>query len=31
MIDGVVKFEDKGRSGKFISVYPEAAAVTAVS
>ena len=22
LIDGVVKFEDKGRSGKFISVYP---------
>jgi len=22
MIDGFVKFEDKGRSGKFISVYP---------
>ena len=28
LIDGVVKFEDKGRSGKFISVYP---AVTATS
>src|ERR687886_722386 len=26
LIDGVVKFEDKGQSGKFISVYPEAAA-----
>jgi large subunit ribosomal protein L27 len=26
LIDGVVKFEDKGRHGKFISVYPEAAA-----
>ena len=26
LVDGVVKFEDKGRSGKFISVYPEAAA-----
>ena len=25
LIDGVVKFEDKGRSGKFISVYPAAA------
>jgi large subunit ribosomal protein L27 len=22
LIDGVVKFEDKGRMGKFISVYP---------
>src|SRR5437867_3507100 len=22
LIDGIVKFEDKGRSGKFISVYP---------
>ena len=22
LIDGVVKFEDKGRSGKFVSVYP---------
>jgi ribosomal protein L27 len=22
LIDGVVKFEDKGRAGKFISVYP---------
>ncbi len=22
LIDGVVKFEDKGRQGKFISVYP---------
>jgi large subunit ribosomal protein L27 len=31
MIDGVVKFEDKGRSGKFISVYPEAIAATAAS
>ena len=29
MIDGVVKFEDKGRSGKFISVYPETAAAVA--
>jgi large subunit ribosomal protein L27 len=27
LIDGVVKFEDKGRGGKFISVYPEAAAL----
>ena len=26
LIDGVVKFEDKGRQGKFISVYAEAAA-----
>jgi len=26
LIDGVVKFEEKGRSGKFISVYPETAA-----
>src|SRR5829696_6151898 len=26
LINGFVKFEDKGRSGKFISVYPEAAA-----
>ena len=25
LIDGVVKFEDKGRYGKFISVYPDAA------
>jgi large subunit ribosomal protein L27 len=24
LIDGFVKFEDKGRSGKFISVYPAA-------
>ena len=31
MIDGFVKFEDKGRSGKFISVYPEAAAATTAS
>jgi len=22
LIEGVVKFEDKGRTGKFISVYP---------
>ena len=28
LVDGVVKFEDKGRQGKFISVYPEAAALT---
>ena len=26
LVDGVVKFEDKGRRGKFISVYPAAAA-----
>lgn len=26
LIDGLVKFEDKGRSGKFISVYPEVTA-----
>ena len=26
LIDGVVKFEDKGRQGKFISVYPASAA-----
>ncbi|MEW5805965.1 MAG: 50S ribosomal protein L27 [Acidobacteriota bacterium] len=24
MIDGVVKFEDKGRMGRFVSVYPVA-------
>jgi large subunit ribosomal protein L27 len=24
LLDGVVKFEDKGRKGKFISVYPAA-------
>jgi large subunit ribosomal protein L27 len=30
LIEGVVKFEDKGRGGKFISVYPlEQAASTA--
>jgi large subunit ribosomal protein L27 len=29
LIDGFVKFEDKGRQGKFISVYPEQAAATA--
>ena len=29
LIDGVVKFEDKGRQGKYISVYAEAAAVAA--
>ena len=26
LIDGVVKFEDKGRLGKYISVYPAAPA-----
>src|SRR5437879_3696167 len=31
MVDGIVKFEDKGRSGKFISVYPEIAAAMAAS
>jgi large subunit ribosomal protein L27 len=31
LIDGVVKFEDKGRSGKFISVYPEASAAVAAA
>jgi large subunit ribosomal protein L27 len=30
LIDGVVKFEDKGRHGKFISVYPEASAAAAL-
>ena len=29
LIDGYVKFEDKGRSGKFISVYAEMSAATA--
>jgi large subunit ribosomal protein L27 len=29
LIDGVVKFEDKGRNGKFISVYPAEAAAAA--
>ena len=29
LIDGVVKFEDKGRHGKFISVYPAAQAEAA--
>jgi large subunit ribosomal protein L27 len=28
-ITGVVKFENKGRMGKFISVYPEAVEATA--
>jgi large subunit ribosomal protein L27 len=31
LVDGTVKFEDKGRSGKFISVYPEAAATEEAS
>ncbi|HLL74722.1 MAG TPA: 50S ribosomal protein L27 [Pyrinomonadaceae bacterium] len=31
LIDGVVKFEDKGRNGKFISVYPAAQAPAAES
>ncbi len=26
-VTGIVKFEDKGRKGRFISVYPAAAAV----
>ncbi len=29
LVDGVVKFEDKGRNGKYISVYPAAAAPVA--
>lgn len=29
LIDGVVKFEDKGRSGKFISVYADSAVASA--
>jgi len=29
LIDGVVKFEDKGRQGKYISVYPPQAAAPA--
>ena len=29
LVDGVVKFEDKGRTGKFISVYPLAQASSA--
>jgi large subunit ribosomal protein L27 len=29
LIDGFVKFEDKGRQGKFISVYPAQAAAIA--
>ena len=31
LIDGVVKFEDRGRHGKFISVYPEATAPPATT
>jgi len=31
LIDGVVKFEEKGRSGKFISVYPAETAAAPVS
>jgi large subunit ribosomal protein L27 len=31
LIDGVVKFENKGRLGKFVSVYPEGAAELAVA
>jgi large subunit ribosomal protein L27 len=31
LVDGVVKFEDKGRGGKYISVYPEAATAAAAS
>ena len=29
LIDGFVKFEDKGRGGKFVSVYPAAQAPAA--
>jgi large subunit ribosomal protein L27 len=29
LVDGVVKFEDKGRHGKFISVYPAEASTPA--
>ena len=29
LIDGLVKFEDKGRQGKFISVYPAQVAAPA--
>lgn len=29
LVDGFVKFEDKGRQGKFISVYPESSAASA--
>src|SRR6266404_5964261 len=31
LIDGFVKFEEKGRSGKFISVYPAETAAAPVS
>ena len=31
LIDGFVKFEEKGRSGKFISVYPAETAAATVS
>ncbi|MGI9106640.1 MAG: 50S ribosomal protein L27 [Pyrinomonadaceae bacterium] len=30
LINGIVKFEDKGRQGKFISVYAEANAAAAL-
>jgi large subunit ribosomal protein L27 len=30
-IDGIVKFENKGRRGKFISVYPAAAVADAAA
>jgi large subunit ribosomal protein L27 len=29
LVSGVVKFEDKGRTGKFISVYPQEQATPA--
>jgi len=31
LITGIVKFEDKGRQGKFISVYAEAASAATAS
>ncbi|MDQ1559571.1 MAG: large subunit ribosomal protein [Pyrinomonadaceae bacterium] len=31
LIDGIVKFEDKGRQGKFISVYAAEAAANAAA
>jgi len=31
LIDGFVKFENKGRLGKFVSVYPEGAAELALA
>ena len=31
LIDGIVKFEDKGRQGKFISVYAAEAAAAAAA